>query len=48
MSIRLHQETRNKLERLARRNRLKVSDLIREAVRRQLPGWERSGVTFGK
>lgn len=47
MSVRVSKDTRANLQRIARRHNVKVSALVREAVRRQLPVWEKQGVSFG-
>lgn len=46
VNIRVDRETKERLKRVARRHRLKVSDLVREAVSTNLVTWERGGMTF--
>jgi predicted transcriptional regulator len=43
-NVRMDIETRRRVERLARRLRVKKSDLIRNAIYDVLPKWERHGV----
>lgn len=46
VNIRVDRETKERLKRVARRHRLKVSDLVREAVSTNLSNWERGGMNF--
>lgn len=45
-NVRFDEDTRNRVEKLAKKHRLKKADLIRNALQWKLPEWERDGVRF--